>query len=319
MRTSQKIALNILIALLVTGGFTAIAYTGLFNVLETDFFSARVKSDQLSRLKEISEVYSSWSDSCYSRFDALARDRNYQSVFSLVQRESEIKYRSDVSASLEDRLMGYRGIRVVDNDGRIQYSTFAGDIGNEQTGEDGRRLYKNWEQVADSFELIPAQPDSENSIIFDGDSQWLIYKLPVQDSGFVTRGWMLVYTGTEELSELLTSEGLSSGGGRVYIVESRGLIVDIRQEQVLSVADSIELLWPEESPPAKFAVLSEDRGEKYWLVSELASDGTYLGKLVPGRLFSFTVTLQVLILLTVFISTALLVFLLQNIRTDKTE
>ena len=81
MRTSQKVALTILIALLITGGFAILAYTGLFRILETDFFSERVKIDQRIRLENISDVVSSWNEDNISRFDSLSRDRNFQSVY----------------------------------------------------------------------------------------------------------------------------------------------------------------------------------------------------------------------------------------------
>jgi len=318
MRTSQKVALNILISLMLTGAFAVVAYTGLFRILETDFFSRRVQTEQKIRLHEISEAYNSWTDNLYSRFDALARDSNIHSVFSIVQREGEIQYRADLVSSLQDRLIGFKGIRIIDNDGRIQYSTFPGDIGNEQTGETGRRLYINWEQVPGSYDLHPATDTSSPVKQFDANRQQIILELPVQDSGFITRGWMLVYIATNELSDLLINRGLTAGNGRIHIVEDLGLIVDIRPEQVQVVIESIDKLWMNDDAPVDFAVLAEDHGETYWLVSTVTDDGAFIGKIVPGRLFNFSLTVQILMLSTIFISAALLIFLIQNIKTDKT-
>ncbi len=322
MRTSNKVALTILISVLVTGGFAALAYTGLFNVLETGFFSERVKTDQLVKLENISESITFWNQDNISRFDALSRDRNYQSVFSLTQREEEILYRTQSSDSLEDKLMGYRGIRIVDNDSndpKVQYSTFAGDISGEEAGDDGRRLYKNWSQLADTFELDPTDQNSVAKTIFDGESQQIKYLLPIQDSGFVSRGWMIVYMNSEGIADRLTGDGLIAGAGGVQVIDSRGVIVDIRPEQVEAVNNDIDTLWPIDEVPVDFALLAQGVNDKFWLAGTIAKDGTWVGKLVPGRLLSFTTGIQVLLLATVFVSIALLLFLLLNIRPDRME
>jgi hypothetical protein len=278
MRTSNKVALTILISVLVTGGFAALAYTGLFSVLETGFFSERVKNDQLNKLENISESITFWNQDNISRFDALSRDRNYQSVFSLTQREEEILYRAQSSDSLEDKLMGYRGIRIVDNDSndpKVQYSTFAGDISGEEAGDDGRRLYKNWSQLADTFELNPTDQNSVTKTIFDGESQQIKYLLPIQDSGFVSRGWMIVYMNAEGIADQLSGNGLIDGAGRVQIIDNRGVIVDIRPEQVEAVNNDIDTLWPINEIPVDFALLAQGVSDKFWLAGTIAEDGTW--------------------------------------------
>ena len=119
MRSSQKIALTLLIAFVLTLVFAALAYTGLFRVLETDFFSQGVKADQGLRLERIAGGVAGWKDDNLSRFDVMVRDRNFQAVYSVNQREEEIQFRARTMDALSDRLMGFSGLRVVDVDGRI--------------------------------------------------------------------------------------------------------------------------------------------------------------------------------------------------------
>ncbi|MDF1566671.1 MAG: hypothetical protein P1P77_01485 [Spirochaetaceae bacterium] len=317
MRTSQKVLLTLLISLIITGGFALLAYTGLFRVLETDFFSERVKEDQFHRLEAVSFSITAWNEDNRTRFDALSRDRNFQTVYSVIQREEEISARARTIDALQDRLAGFVGIRVVDTDGRLQYSSFAGDVGSEQIGE--RRLYRNWDQLDGNISLPAVNDNSEIITLFDGSNQQVIYLIPSPDRTFVVRGWMVVYLKPAGLGDLLAGDGITSPGGMVQVVDSRGLIVDIRPEQAESVSESIEKLWPDDGDPAEFALLAQSPGENFWLATTVASDGTWIGKLIPGRLLGFSLAVQVLILGTVFVTVSLMIFLILNIRQDRTE
>ena len=319
MRTSQKFALTVVIAVLITGGFALIAYTGLFRLLEIDFFSSRVESDQRIRLRNISDIIVLWNQENLSRFDNLSRDRNMQSVFSILQRQEEIIYRAQLSDSLKDQLLGFNGIRVVDNANRIQFSSFVGDISSRQLGVDSRILYRNWSETNESFELPVADENSIAVTYYDEVNQQVRYQLPIQDWGFVTRGWMIVYMGLGGLPDRLARNGLIAQGANLYIVEGRGIIADIRPEQAAAVEGEIDVLWPIDGVPSDFSVLAKELDEKYWLAGIIASDGTWVGKLIPGHLFGFSTAVRMLIFATVFLTSTLLVFLLFNLRQDKTE
>jgi len=318
MRTSQKIIISVVIAVLTTGGFALIAYTGLFRLLETDFFSSRVASDQSARLEDISNTILLWNQENLSRFDALARDRNMQSVFSISQRQEEIFYRAQMSDSLKDQLLGFNGIRIVDNDGKIHFSSFAGDISSRQDIE-GRIFYRNWNETNDSFELAIAGEDSIALTYYDEANQRVRYQLPIQDWGFVTRGWMIVYMGLSGLTDRLARDGEIAQGANLYVVEGRGIIADIRPEQVAAVKEEIDILWSVDGVSPEFSVLAKGLDGKYWLGGTISGDGTLVGKLIPGNLFGFSDSVRILIFATMFLTSALLVFLLFNLRQDRTE
>jgi len=319
MRTSQRIILTAVIAVLITGGFALLAYTGLFRILETDFFNSRVASDQKIRLRDISDTILLWNQENLSRFGALARDRNMQSVFSITQRQEEIFYRAQLSDSLKDQLLGFNGIRIVDNTGRIQFSSFAGDIGSSQLGTEGRILYRNWSETEDSFEFAIADEDSSAVTYYDEANQQVRYQLPIQDWGFVTRGWMLVYMDLSGLADRLARDGSIARGGDIYVVEDRGIIAGIRPEQAAAVKGEIDDLWPVDGAPPEFSVLAKGLDEKYWLGGTVSDDGTWVGKLIPGSLFGFSAPVRALILAAVFLTSALLAFLIFNFRQDRTE
>lgn len=324
MRLSQKIVLTFLIAVVITGIFGILAYTGLFGVLETEFFSERVRSDQILKLERISQGVAAWNDDILSRFAGLARDRNFEAVYSPSQRAEEIQSRAQSIDSLGDRLIGFLGLRVVDADGAVQYSSFPADIAGEQLGF--RRVYSNWKQLDDSFPLPDTADtgrDTAGKIIYDGQRGRIIYLVPSADRAFVVRGWMVVYMSPLGLTDHLASGGMTAPGGGLEVVSDRGIIVDIRSEQAASVKEAIDRLWPQfadSAAPADFAPLADAAaGERYWLASTRTQDGTWVGKLVPGRLLGFSVLVQVIILTAVFISLTLLVFLVLNLRQDHTE
>ena len=320
MRLSQKIVLTLLIAFALTVVFGVLAYTGLFGVLETEFFSERVRADQQLKLEKIAQGTAAWNDDVLSRFSSLARDRNFEAVYSPSQRAEEIQARAESIDSLGDRLIGFLGLRVVDDGGAMQYSSFAADIAAEQSGS--RRVYLNWDQLEDSFPLSGIsniERETGERIIYDGERGRIIYLVPSVDRAFVVRGWMVVYLSPLGLADHLSSGGMTVPGAVLEIISDRGVIVDIRSEQADSVKGAIERLWPKSAEPADFAPLADAAGERYWLVSTVAADGTWVGKLVPGRLLGFSVLVQIIILSAFFITLALLVFLILNLRQDRTE
>lgn len=320
MRLSQKIVLTLLIAFALTVVFGVLAYTGLFGVLETEFFSERVRADQQLKLEKIAQGTAAWNDDVLSRFSSLARDRNFEAVYSPSQRAEEIQARAESIDSLGDRLIGFLGLRVVDDGGAMQYSSFAADIAAEQPGS--RRVYLNWDQLEDSFPLSGIsniERETGERIIYDGERGRIIYLVPSVDRAFVVRGWMVVYLSPLGLADHLSSGGMTVPGAVLEIISDRGVIVDIRSEQADSVKGAIERLWPKSAEPADFAPLADAAGERYWLVSTVAADGTWVGKLVPGRLLGFSVLVQIIILSAFFITLALLVFLILNLRQDRTE
>lgn len=320
MKLSQKIVLTLLIAFALTVVFGVLAYTGLFGVLETEFFSERVRADQQLKLEKIAQGTAAWNDDVLSRFSSLARDRNFEAVYSPSQRAQEIQARAESIDSLGDRLIGFLGLRVVDDGGAMQYSSFAADTAAEQSGS--RRVYLNWDQLEDSFPLpgiSNIERETGERIIYDGERGRIIYLVPSVDRAFVVRGWMVVYLSPLGLADHLSSGGMTVPGAVLEIISDRGVIVDIRSEQADSVKGTIERLWPKSAEPADFAPLADAAGERYWLVSTVAADGTWVGKLVPGRLLGFSVLVQIIILSAFFITLALLVFLILNLRQDRTE
>ena len=326
MRLSQKIVLTLLIAFALTVVFGVLAYTGLFGVLETEFFSERVRADQQLKLEKIAEGAAAWNDDVLSRFAGLARDRNFEAVYSPSQRAEEIQARAESIDSLDDRLIGFLGLRVVDDGGAMQYSSFAADTAVEQSGS--RRIYLNWDQLGDSFPLpgiSNIERESGGRIIYDGERGRIIYLVPSVDRAFVVRGWMVVYLSPLGLADHLSSGGMTVPGAVIEVISDRGVIVDIRSEQADSVKETIARLWPKSAEPAEltdpadFAPLADGAGERYWLVSTVAADGTWVGKLVPGRLLGFSVLVQIIILSAFFITLTLLVFLILNLRQDRTE
>ncbi|PIE03936.1 MAG: hypothetical protein CSA76_06895, partial [Spirochaetales bacterium] len=317
MSTQFKVALNIIISLVLTAVFALLAYTGLFRVMETDFFSARVREDQSVRLESIAGKITEWNNYNISRFDALARDRKYQSVYGVAQRDADITFRAKSVDALRDNLDGFEGMRIVDSAGRIQYSSYAGDIISRKVNK--RRVYRNWNQVKTAFDLPAVSENSSPIIRFDGNQQKIIYLIPSMDSAFVLRGWMIVQMTTSGLAADIAADGWVASGSSVWVADSRGLVVDIRPEQGVSIESAIDRLWPKNGRPESFALLAQAPGENYWLAGTVAQDGTWVGKLIPGSLLVFSPFVQVIIITSVFIIIMLLIFMIQNIRPNPVD
>ena len=319
MRTSQKVIVTLTLAFVITFAFAIVAYTGLFQFLESDFFRERVKKDQLNRLLQISERIEGWNSDLISRIEDISLDRSFQSVYSISQGQDNIATRANIVGALEDRLIGFSGIRVIENDGKIQYSSYAADIRNQQSGESGRLLYRNWSEVEGTFSFPEANSESQSTVIYDGIRQQIVFLIPAKDRVFTIRGWLLVFMKTSGIAEYLSSSGLTSQGSWLYVVNLRGLIVNIRDKQAEQVLDKIDEFWSVSGKSEEFALLAEGTSGLYWLASEFSKDNMWVGKLIPGRLLAYPLSMRILILLIFYTTISLLIFFFLNIRQDRIE
>jgi hypothetical protein len=129
MRQSLKIAVSLLISVVLFGGFTVLAFSGLFNVIEAGFFYPRVQKEIQSGLDTLSEKIRKYHEVNFQRFEARVAKDYVASAFEGTQTSEDISRRVSDFGTLQKDLPDLTIVRFIDPQGvMIHFSTLATDI-----------------------------------------------------------------------------------------------------------------------------------------------------------------------------------------------
>ncbi|MBP7264542.1 MAG: hypothetical protein KBB32_10215, partial [Spirochaetia bacterium] len=207
MTVGQKASLSLLVSTILAAGFAVLAFSGVFSVVETRFFDARVRSGVEDALESLARSADTYHSVNLERFGAvLAKDYVARS-FLPNQGAEDLFQRTAAFGRLVEETPGLEGVRFLDTDGkRLHFSTFPGDIARR---DELRVVYRNYgEENDEPFSLIAvAGRDEPPSVVSLGSSRSFVYRFPFVDALDVYRGTAVFYVSYAGLMEHLVRDG----------------------------------------------------------------------------------------------------------------
>ncbi|HDQ13686.1 MAG TPA: hypothetical protein ENN41_02590, partial [Sediminispirochaeta sp.] len=236
MTNAQRISVSLLVSIVLVTGFAYLAYSGLFEYIETKFFNQRVTEFYLQRLEDKEREVVKFHQRNLEHFSSVLAEVDVQKVFSPNWDKEYIFTHNNLFDSLSAELPGLLYVRFIDQMNRIHYSTRDEDI--ERQGQ-YRLIYKilNEEDGGPSLTDLHIENDTEWDILIEEESEQLIYKFPLFDGMEQKRGTALFYLSKESLEEHLVASGvlrleqglnLFSNG---YLFLSRQMTTDISEQE----------------------------------------------------------------------------------------
>ena len=319
MRSGQRVVISLLTSIILFAAFTLAAFFGLFSTVEARFYRPSLIADIQTGLHDTANILDSYLDDLKNRFytDFVQNDHVKQS-FSFEQSGENIKGREDAAGSLFASSSALTAIRIIDSDGKkIHYSTLSSDILRQNTQLISYKLYKDIAEIP--YEHILSEEGEPGKLIFDPDRGRILYSFPFYDSYSAYRGTIVFYTAasdfTRELirrnSASITDSFLFTGTAEtpLFVLSfppaGRELLQDIlikrAREKNIGTAEKI--------------IESEDSQDRI-LFSQLSRSGVYILKIYEENLFLLSDTLKLLLLISVFITSFLIIFLIFNIKQD---
>ena len=319
MRSGQRVVISLLTSVILFAAFTLAAFFGLFSTVEARFYRPSLIADIQTGLHDTADILDSYLDDLKNRFytDFVQNDHVKQS-FSFEQSGENIKGREDAAGSLFASSSALTAIRIIDSDGKkIHYSTLSSDILRQNTQLISYKLYKDIAEIP--YEHILSEEGEPGKLIFDPDRGRILYSFPFYDSYSAYRGTIVFYTAasdfTRELirrnSASITDSFLFTGTAEtpLFVLSfppaGRELLQDIlikrAREKNIGTAEKI--------------IESEDSQDRI-LFSQLSRSGVYILKIYEENLFLLSDTLKLLLLISVFITSFLIIFLIFNIKQD---
>ncbi len=331
MTSVQKTAVSFLFTVALFAAFAVVAFGGLFTMIDVSFYQP-IKTVQLRKqLDTISDSFDSYFTSLISNFTSYAADQKVMTYLEQRAAEDDIQARSNLTGALIASNPGLEGIRLIDRDNvSIHFSTYKQDVLKQ---EKDFKLYKKYtdlqtdsgkKELPQSLIVAPESlSGSERPFIvyFDQDNLRFVISLPFFDKYDIYRGSIVFYIRSSELRSVLAKNAIAAVDERYTLIASesgnlQGIVFGmpvIAQEQV---SDTILGYYTAGSLGPDSVVADTEAADSYIVLSTNVRGFFRVSGMYPSSFFMMSTTVRYLLLLCVFISLFLGMFLLCNLQYD---
>ena len=343
MTSGQKVAFSLLISVLVFCGFTVVAFSGLFDLIEVNFYQPVVRELKEQKIGEIASAQNEYFETLIRRFDSFTREESVKSYLDSRPSDDAAKKRETLRTQLVTTTNALTGIRIVDDNGRnVYFSTFSGDLISSKSGF----AYRNYDATGDvSFDSVKAsdwiaqRADALEKcrLIKDGDQNRLIFSFPFYDKNDSFCGSILFYCDASYFGRFLFNRNLIDINGFAKLVtESRdsvnrlsgfgGFVFGLPNYGQASAEQQILAKWHEPTPESFWKIIPVEKtsdeqlslSETYCAFSHknARDDFGFIAMVYDESELQFPPYLRLLILATAFITFYLAIFLILSFRHD---
>jgi hypothetical protein len=312
---SQKAALSLLITVVLFAGFTVLAFTGLFDLVESHFYNPSITASLNREINTDVQSIDKFITELQNRFSVTIQNDSVKRSFLPNQSAEDIFERSRIYGMLLDSLGGFQGVRFVDSGGsRIHYSSYAADILRQDRLSVAYRNY-NEENGDLPYNQIASSDQGSPRLIFDEAGDRILFSLPFYDSFNVFRGTALFSLSIRSVADRLISEGRIKVGEDVSLVSRpAGIILAMPVNSKSALVPAIASAWND----GILTLTSMDSAAEVSLalISVKSAHGFFLGSMVNEDRFIFPHLMKIILLAAFFLTVYLTVFLLFNLRQD---
>ena len=349
MSSGQKVAFSLLISVLAFCAFTVVAFSGLFDLLEVNFYQPIVQEIKQKKIEEIAAAQNEYFDILMKRFDAFSVSPAVKTYADSHPSDASAKNREMLRSQLVTSTSALTGIRIIAANGRnIFFSTFSSDVISGKNGISYRNYDTSDEISFDSLssrKLVEGSSPSDEKcrIIKDGQNGRLIYSLPFYNSENTYFGTILFYCDASNFSEFLFNRNLIDIKGFATLVTDPpnsdreidgfgGFVFGLPNYGRSSVQSEILKKWrsgdtnfwklnPAENPSSsteKLSVLEDSKNDSLCAFSykNTREDFGFITLLYNDSELKFPPYIRILLLVTAFVTLYLAVFLILSFKHD---
>ncbi|MDR2184045.1 MAG: hypothetical protein LBO80_00030 [Treponema sp.] len=307
--------MSLLISVVLFAGFAYLAFTGLFDLVETRFYNPSITRSLNQEIRLDAETIQDFLTGLQARFAAALMDNAVRRSFLTNQSVEDIRDRSQLYGSLQEEFSGLQMVRFIDAGGsRIHYSTYGADILRESSAAIAYRNYGEAEQHI-PYETIAVAAGENPKITLDAAEERILLSFPFTDSYEVYRGTALFSLSVRAVMERLINEGRITVGENVSILDDPpGIVSGVPAAEKAVLIPIISSIWGEGI--LTLTTLDSASGTSAALISSKTSQGIYIGRLVDESVFQFPLTMKIILLVSIYLTLYLTIFLLFNLRQD---
>ncbi len=318
MTSAQKFSVSFLGAVVVFSIFAFIAFSGLFNYIDTTFYNNRIIQQKQELLDHAADVIDDYHEKNFRRFNGIISNDSVKNIYRVNQSREDRLRQENFFGKLHEDLEALSMIRFVDKTGeKIYFSDNPADILNETNFSKNYRSVIEIEESPSPGDLILDKGQS-GSVVIAPSLSTFVYRLPVYDTFNVFQGTALFYVSVGGISTSLVKEGIININDTVQTIGEQGYLINIHPRYQKSLVDAVASNWEEvitESKNDYFLLTYDDGNGGYRIFTEDSVAGT-AAMIFPQDIFKMPQFLNIILLVSVFLTVFLIIFLIMNLRQD---
>ena len=315
MSSGPKIALSLLISVLIFAGCVFLSIAGGFKLIEVQFYQPRVIANANDRLSSIEKAYGEYSSNLDKEFRKFLSEKSVKTFIERAPEKEAMNERGKLSALLYQKISGLNGMRLIENDGiHIHFSTFGEDTLTETSSLISYKNYTDANKIP--FTLLEASDgEKQTKIYFDSIKNELVFSYPFYDNYTAYRGTFIFYVLGDDFTQYLIDRELVSLNARGTVCSPKGFVFNLPITGRELLMKEIEQRWSRKIQNVEQLVQSDTKSENIFIITQ-GNDRIKIGEIRTQDAFEFSDIEKLLLLICLFITLYLIIFLLFNIRHD---
>ncbi|MDR1251311.1 MAG: hypothetical protein LBK62_04000 [Treponema sp.] len=312
----QKVILSLLISLVLFAAVSALAFTGVFDLVETRFYNPSIIKSLTRETAGDAEVMQDLLSDLQKRFAASLNASSVRRSFLPNQSGGDILERSGIYERLLEATAGLQSVRFVDSAGaEIHFSTYPPDIISQDQFSVTYRSY-NDDPHNLPLETLRVSAGEHTKLTVDNVQDRIIFSFPFFDLTDAYQGTALFTVSAKVLAERLIGAGRIRAGENITLINTPpGIISGSPETAKTGIIAGICSVWSD-GLLGLIPLDSAGSGISLALVSAKTDQGVFYGRLINEAAFSFPASMKTLLLLSVFLTLFLTVFFCFNLKLD---
>ena len=312
MKIIQKAAVSLIIALILFAGFMLLAFSSLFDIIETNYYNKKVIIQFDEKLNEIDRQISGYKAEKNTIVNEISNNSSIKKVFFTNQSREDIFQQNNLMKKLKNDNIYFKYLRIFDDDGKIHFSSNENDI---NTKDDFKISYKTLENAVGNEEIQKIKASGNNELLFLEEPGFISIKNDLNDNFGIRRGSIQLVYSSDDLYEFLKKKNLIDNNDKIALIGSNGLVVNLFNKNKNIVSIIRENWLKNEYEKIKY-IYEDDSGKEYALLT-YKGDKTFTGIVLLKEIFQINQYYRYILLIISFFVFNILTFLLFNIKQDK--
>ena len=270
MTIIKKAAISLIISMALFTAFALISYFALFDYIESRFYSRRVIAGIETRVEKIITSIGEYKDNRLEILSAVSEESAIRNSFLINQSREDIFRRENILKTLIEQNIDINFIRVVDEDGRIHYSTNPLDILSSDPTRISYRMPDR--QEIEKFREIAVLANDAPAIIFYPEEWGNLFIAYVYSYTGVKRGTIFVYLTTSDLRNHLIQRNIIERNVGLRYLDYDSIVFNLFDDAD-SIIDELTTYWAARQIVNPYSLYSDLIGNNYSIITKRWGNG----------------------------------------------
>ena len=312
MKVIQKAALSIIISLILFSGFTLLAFSSLFDVIEAKYYNKKIVDDYENRLQKVLDGIEKYSVLKNETAEDIGENKSIKRVFLTNQSKEDIFQRNNLIKKIKKENVYFKYIRVIDDEGKIHFSTNENDV---NTQDDFRVIYKTYKKAVEEDIRKKYESTASGILLFLEKDNQIFLKKELNDEFGIKRGNIHIAFEYEDLEQFLKKEYLLDKNDTIALVGDSGIVVNLFDKSE-EVTELIRNNWKKSEYEKIKYIYVDESGKEYALLT-LKGNKRFSGIVLLREIFQIDKFYRYILLVVTFFILNIAAFLIFNLRQDR--